>query len=46
VLLTESSTVEFGHACPHYDWMPLDLSELPEARHLSNQLAGLAAAKD
>jgi len=41
VLLTGCSRIEFDHTRPSYDWMPLDLGELPEARHLSDRLFAL-----
>jgi hypothetical protein len=39
VLLTRRERTEFNYSAPVYDWMPLDLAELPEVRQLVARLA-------
>ncbi len=41
VLLTGCHPVEFAYSHQSYDWMPLDLGELPESHRLSERLAAM-----
>lgn len=41
MLLSRQDRLEFNHTAPVYNWMPLDLAELPEVRQLADRLARL-----
>jgi hypothetical protein len=44
VLLTRCDETQYNFSGPAYDWMPLDLGELPEARRLVDRLTRLQCA--
>ena len=44
VLLTKCDKMQYNYASPVYNWMPLDLGELPEARQLTDRLASMQRA--
>jgi hypothetical protein len=44
VLLTKCDKMQYSYSSPAYDWMPLDLGELPEARQLADGLLQCANA--